>query len=103
MPNLNIAIVGCLNYAKNFGKKSTETDITFYDTKRGETTLSILEPSRYPEKLSSLFYAATFADYTIFVIEKIDRYLNGIPFRFLHWDVETSAPTERVSQYTVLS
>jgi selenocysteine-specific translation elongation factor len=78
MPNLNIAIVGCLNYAKNFGKKSTETDITFYDTKRGETTLSILEPSRYPEKLSSLFYAATFADYTIFVIDKIDHYFGEI-------------------------
>ncbi|MCX6642428.1 MAG: EF-Tu/IF-2/RF-3 family GTPase [Candidatus Bathyarchaeota archaeon] len=78
MPNLNIAIVGYLEYAKNFGKKSTETDITFYDAKRGETTLSMLEPSRYPEKLSSLFYAASFGDYTFFVVDKLDQYFGEV-------------------------
>jgi len=74
MPNLNIAILGSLEYAKNFGKKSTETDITFYDYKKGSTTLTMIEPSRYPEKLSSLSYAAGFGDYTIFVVEKLDQF-----------------------------
>ncbi len=78
MPNLNVAIVGSLEYSKNFGKKSTETDITFYDAKKGETTLSILEPSRYPEKLSSLFYASSFGDYTFFVVDKLDQYFGEV-------------------------
>ncbi len=78
MPNLNVAIVGSLEYSKNFGKKSTDTDITFYDAKKGETTLSILEPSRYPEKLSSLFYASSFGDYTFFVVDKLDQYFGEV-------------------------
>ncbi len=75
MPNLNAAIIGSSEYSKQLGKKSTETDITFYDLKKGETTVTMVEPSRYPEKIQSLYYSVAFADYVIFVAEKLDQYL----------------------------
>jgi len=53
-------------------KKSTESDITLYDFKKDETTITIIEPSRYPDKLASLFYAASFPDYAIIVVEQLD-------------------------------
>ncbi len=71
MPNLNIAVIGLPEYAKGIGKKSTASDVTFYDAKRGEVTLSLIEPSKYPEKLSSLFYATSLADLAIVVVEQI--------------------------------
>ncbi|MCD6512183.1 MAG: elongation factor Tu [Thermoplasmata archaeon] len=72
MANLNIAVIG--NYGKKIGKEGTKSDITFYNVKRGDTTLTLIEASRYPEKLSSLFYALSIADYVIFHVENIDRY-----------------------------
>jgi selenocysteine-specific translation elongation factor len=59
MPNLNIAFLGPADLAKELGKKGTSTDITFYNMKKGDVTITVIEPSRYPEKLSSLFYTAS--------------------------------------------
>jgi len=75
MPNLNIAILGKPGYARELGKKGTETDITFYNAKRGEVTQTIIEASKYPEKLQSLFYAASFADIAVLVVEEINAAL----------------------------
>lgn len=36
MGNLIVAVLGPLGYANNIGKKSTSTDITLYDLKKGE-------------------------------------------------------------------
>ncbi len=71
MPNLNIAVVGSPEFAKGIGKKSTVSDVTFYDSKRGDVTLSLVEPSKYPEKLSSLFFATSLADFAVVVVEQI--------------------------------
>jgi selenocysteine-specific translation elongation factor len=71
MPNLNVAVLGAPEYAKSLGKKSTTSDITFYDLKQGEVTVSIVEPSKYPEKLASLFFAASLADVAVLVIDQI--------------------------------
>lgn len=71
MPNLNVAVIGFPEYAKGIGKKSTVSDITFYDTKREDVTLSLVEPSKYPEKLSSLFYATSLADVALVIVEQI--------------------------------
>lgn len=71
MPNLNVAVIGFPEYAKGLGKKSTTSDITFYDLKRGETTVSLVEPTKYPEKLASLFFATSLADAAIVVVDQI--------------------------------
>jgi selenocysteine-specific translation elongation factor len=71
MANLNVAVIGFPEYAKSLGKKSTTSDITFYDLKQGETTVSFVEPTKYPEKLASLFFAASLADTAVIVVEQI--------------------------------
>lgn len=72
MPNLNVAVLGSLGYSRELGKKGTESDVTLYNMKRGEATVTIVEPSKYPEKLQSLYYAVGFADTAVLVVERLD-------------------------------
>lgn len=74
MPSLNVSIIGSPGYAKQIGKKSAETDVTFYDMKKGETVITMIEPSRYPEKIQSLYYSAAFGEHAVLVVEKLDQY-----------------------------
>lgn len=71
MPNLNIAVLGAPSYAKELGKKSTTSDMTFYDVKQGDVTISLVEPTTYPEKLAPLFYSTSLADAAIVVVDEI--------------------------------
>ena len=72
MTNLNVAVLGCPGYSRELGKKGTESDITLYNVKKGETTVTFVEASKYPEKLQSLFYAAGFGDFIILVVDEIN-------------------------------
>jgi len=71
MTNLTVAVVGSPDYAKNLGKKSTASDMTFFDIKRGDTTVTFVEPTKYPERLSTLFHAAAMADAAFVVVDEI--------------------------------
>ena len=71
MANLTVAVVGSPDYAKNLGKKSTASDMTFFDIKRGDTTVTFVEPTKYPERLSTLFHAAAMADAAFVVVDEI--------------------------------
>jgi selenocysteine-specific translation elongation factor len=75
MSNLNIAFLGPEDLAKELGKKGTSTDITFYNMKKGDVTLTVIEPCRYPEKLSSLFFSVSLADLAVLVIDSISAKL----------------------------
>lgn len=75
MGNLNVIVAGSKDFAGNVGKKSTVTDMTFYEIKKGTDSITLIEPSKYPEKLSSLFYSVAMAEYAILVVESIDSYL----------------------------
>ena len=72
MPNLNVAVLGKLGYSRELGKKGTDTDITLYNAKKGHVTQTIIEASKYPEKLQSLFFACSFADMAILVVEELN-------------------------------
>ncbi|MDD1719453.1 MAG: elongation factor Tu, partial [Methanoregulaceae archaeon] len=71
MANLNVAILGPEGYAKSLGKPGTTSDITLYNLKREDDTVTFIEPTRYPEKLAPLFYAVSLADLAILVVEEI--------------------------------
>ena len=75
MPNLNIAVLGKPGYSRELGKKGTQSDVTLYNTKKGEVTQTIIEASKYPEKLQSLFYAVAFANMAVMVVEEINAAL----------------------------
>ena len=72
MSNLTVAVLAPPDYAKDLGKKGTTSDITFYNLKKGDATVTFIEPTRYPEKLSSLFYTVSMADRVIVVVSEID-------------------------------
>lgn len=75
MGNLNIAVLGSKEFAGNIGKKGTITDMSFYDFKSGTDSFTLIEPSKYPEKLSSLFYSVAMSEFAILVVDKIDSFL----------------------------
>lgn len=71
MGNINVAVIGPAGYGGGLGKKGTSTEITFYNLKRGEDTVTLIEPSKYPERLAPLFYAVSMARMAILVVEEI--------------------------------
>jgi selenocysteine-specific translation elongation factor len=75
MGNLTVAVLGSLGYAGNLGKKGTATDITFYNLKKGEDTITFIEPTRYPERLAPLFYAVSLSKKAIVAIDEVNAQL----------------------------
>lgn len=71
MPNLNIVMLGPHGYAKNIGKSGTESDITFINLKKDDDTVTIIEPTRYPDRLAPLYYAVAMSDSALVVIDAI--------------------------------
>jgi selenocysteine-specific translation elongation factor len=72
MSNLTVAVLAPPDYSKDLGKKGTASDITFYNLKKGEATVTFIEPTRYPEKLSSLFYTVSLSDRVVLVVNEIN-------------------------------
>jgi selenocysteine-specific translation elongation factor len=72
MGNITVAVLGAIGYSANLGKKGTSTDITFYNIKKGEDTVTLIEPERYPERLAPLFYAVSLSKKAIVVVDQID-------------------------------
>ena len=72
MGNVTVAILGALDYGNSLGKKGTSTDITFYNIKKGEDTVTLIEPTRYPERLAPLFYAVSLSKKAIVVVDEIN-------------------------------
>ncbi|MDW5562925.1 MAG: EF-Tu/IF-2/RF-3 family GTPase [Methanomassiliicoccus sp.] len=75
MANLNVAVIGPNDYAKDLGKKGTASDITLYDLKQGTDTVTFIEPTKYPDRLAPLFYAVSMADRALVVVEAINAQL----------------------------
>ncbi|MBN1245405.1 elongation factor Tu [Candidatus Bathyarchaeota archaeon] len=72
MGNLTVAVLGAAEYASNLGKKGTASDITLYNLKKGEDTVTFIEPTRYPERLAPLFYAVAMADKAVVVVDELN-------------------------------
>jgi selenocysteine-specific translation elongation factor len=75
MGNLMVAVLGTPNYAASIGKKGTSTDITLYNLKKNEDTVTLIEPTRYPERLAPLFFACSPAKKAIIVIDELNATL----------------------------
>ncbi|MDD1771253.1 MAG: elongation factor Tu [Methanomassiliicoccales archaeon] len=72
MPNLTVAVIGPEGFSKDLGKKGTSSDITLYDAKRGQDTVSFVEATQYPERLAPLYYACALADAALLIVDRID-------------------------------
>lgn len=72
MGNITIAILGKLDYGSALAKKGTSTDITLYNLKKGEATITFIEPTRYPERLAPLFYACALAKKALVIVDELN-------------------------------
>jgi selenocysteine-specific translation elongation factor len=72
MANLNVVILGATDYGKELGKKGTTSDLTFYNLKKGENTVTFIEPNRFPERVAPLFYAVSMAHKALLIVEQIN-------------------------------
>ncbi len=72
MPNLTVAVLGPPDFAKELGKKGTTSDITLYNLKRGTDSVTFIEPTRYPEKIASLFFAVSTVDRAVMVVDEVN-------------------------------
>ena len=75
MGHVNIIVLGANGFAGEIGKKSTVSDMTFFNLKKGDGAATLIEPTKYPEKLSPLFYAGAMSEFAVLVVEKIDSTL----------------------------
>jgi selenocysteine-specific translation elongation factor len=75
MGNLTVAVLGAAEYAGNLGKKGTASDVTLYNLKKDENTVTFIEPTRYPERLAPLFYSVAIAEKAIVVVDELNSTL----------------------------
>jgi selenocysteine-specific translation elongation factor len=75
MGNLIVAVLGAAGYSSGIAKKGTSTDITLYNLKKGENTLTLIEPNRYPERLAPLFFACSEAKKAVVVVDELNATL----------------------------
>lgn len=78
MNPINIFAYNVPEIIREIAKKGTESDITIYHRKDGETVLTILSPTRFPEKMSSLTDSIYPADVVILGIDDINRDLGEV-------------------------
>jgi selenocysteine-specific translation elongation factor len=72
MSNSTVAVIGAEGYSGDLGKKGTSSDITFYNLKKGQNTVTWIEPARYPERISSLFLAVSLASHAVLIVDEIN-------------------------------
>lgn len=72
MPAVTLGVLGNLDYAKELGKKGTESDVQLYTFREGDINVSMVVPFRHPEKVHPLAYAVA-GDAVLIVIKEMNR------------------------------
>ena len=75
MPAVTLGVLGHLDYARELGKKSTESDVQLLTFKEGDVHVSMVAPFRHPEKVHPLCYAVNSGDAVLIVVKEINREL----------------------------
>ncbi|MBN2014142.1 MAG: hypothetical protein JW778_03090 [Candidatus Altiarchaeota archaeon] len=70
----NVSAVLGKGLASSLGRKGTSSDVTLYNTKVGDTILSFIESSSYPEKIQSLVSSLYMADQVLIKVETVDSF-----------------------------
>ena len=75
MRSINFVMLGEQKIANDFGKKGTTTDLTLYDKKESDIIRTGNVPNGFPEKIQPLLQAINIAEYVIFYVASLDRYV----------------------------
>jgi selenocysteine-specific translation elongation factor len=70
-----ISLLGDLGWTSSIGKKSSETSFTTYSLKKDDRLISLIEASKYPDKVWSLLFSLYLSDQVMLRIDRIDREL----------------------------
>lgn len=73
MPAVTLGVLGNLDYARELGKKSTESDVQLMSFREGDVNVSMVVPFRHPEKVHPLCYAVNSADAVLIVVKEVNR------------------------------
>ena len=68
-------MLGEQSIVNDFGKKGTTTDLTLYDKKESDIIRTWIVPNGFPEKIQPLLQAINIAEYVIFYVASLDRYV----------------------------
>lgn len=75
MDHSTVALIGPQEWADSFGKETSNTSFSVRALKKDERIVSVLYPSKYPEKIWSLLFSISLTDRVLLNVEKIDREL----------------------------
>ena len=73
METTMLCVLNSEGLASSLGKKGTESDIIMYNHKKGEASLAIATPARYPERLPPLLFSLYLGHEVILVIDRLDK------------------------------
>jgi len=73
--SVNFVVLGKQDIASDFGKKGTVTDLSLYDRKESDIIKTWVAPSGFPDKIQPLFQAINLAEYVIFHVDKLDKFI----------------------------
>ncbi len=68
-----ICVLNSEELASKLGKKGSETDMTLYNLKKDDKSLTVASPTKYPEKLPPLLYSLYLGEEVYMVIDRLDR------------------------------
>lgn len=68
-----IAAVAGADLLRALAKKGTESDLTLYNRKQGQDSLTLLFPHRFPESISPMAMAATSAQAGLLQVSELDK------------------------------
>ncbi len=68
-----ICVLNSEELASKLGKKGSETDMTLYNLKKDDKSLTVASPTKYPDKLPPLLYSLYLGEEVYMVIDKLDR------------------------------
>jgi len=69
---LPVSLLASGEVGRELGKKGTESDLVFFNSKRGDTALTYMLPARYPERVQGLGFSLTTAREVVFEIEEVN-------------------------------
>jgi selenocysteine-specific translation elongation factor len=73
--SVNFVVLGDQQIAATLGKKGTATDMTMYDKKESGVIRTYTTPSGFPDKIQPLLQTINLAEYVIFHINKLDKFV----------------------------
>ncbi|NDB90777.1 MAG: elongation factor Tu [Thaumarchaeota archaeon] len=73
--SVNFVVLGDQTVAANLGKKGTATDMTMYDKKESGVIRTYTTPSGFPDKIQPLLQTINLAEYVIFHVNKLDKFV----------------------------